>query len=75
VRRPDHGHPAAGMGGSYTRLSELPQTYDPFSPDNQRRLCRERSRHEGVQLLHEFTEGVRDALVMWEPGAASGQGR
>jgi site-specific DNA recombinase len=40
--------------GSYDRQSALPVAYDPFSPENQRRLNREAAERNGEQIPPEF---------------------
>src|SRR5215204_3774651 len=42
--------PAAAL----LRLSALPPAHDPFSPDNQRRLCHDAAEHNNEQILPEF---------------------
>jgi hypothetical protein len=36
------------------RLSALPPAHDPFSPDNQRRLCHDAAEHNNEQIPPEF---------------------
>jgi site-specific DNA recombinase len=40
--------------GALLRLSALPPAHDPFSPDNQRRLCHDAAEHNNEQILPEF---------------------
>ena len=40
--------------GALFRLSALPPTHDPFSPDNQRRLCHDAAEHNNEQIPPEF---------------------
>ena len=49
-------HPAAGLGGDYIRLSDVPVDYDPFSPDTQRRICHQAADQRGVKLVKEFVD-------------------
>ena len=49
-------HPNAHLGVAYTRLSGLPYGYDPFSPDNQRRICSEAAERDGVTIVAEYTD-------------------
>jgi site-specific DNA recombinase len=52
----NRSHPAAGKAGGYVRLSALPQAYDPFSPDNQRRMIGEAAAREGADLVKEYVD-------------------
>jgi DNA invertase Pin-like site-specific DNA recombinase len=54
TRRPQH--PAAGKAVVYLRLSGQPYGYDPFSLENQRRICRERALHEHVEIVAEHQD-------------------
>jgi site-specific DNA recombinase len=45
-----HGEPA----GALLRLSAMPPAYDPFSPDNQRRLCHQAATRNGEHVPPEF---------------------
>lgn len=49
-------HPAAGKGVVYVRLSGTPYGYDPFSPENQGRICRDYARSEGTEIVAEFAD-------------------
>ncbi|MET0834240.1 MAG: recombinase family protein, partial [Actinomycetota bacterium] len=40
--------------GALFRLSALPPAHDPFSPDNQRRLCHDAAEHNNEQIPPEF---------------------
>jgi DNA invertase Pin-like site-specific DNA recombinase len=44
------GEPA----GALVRLSAMPPAYDPFSPDNQRRLCHEAAERNGEHIPPEY---------------------
>ena len=46
-------HPAAGRAVIYVRLSGQPYGYDPFSLENQRRICREHALGERVEIVGE----------------------
>ena len=52
--RPEH--PAVGKAVIYVRLSGQPYGYDPFSPENQRRICRDRARHDQVEIIAEHED-------------------
>jgi site-specific DNA recombinase len=52
----DDGHPAAGKGASYVRLSALPHARDSFSPDRQCDMCREQASRDGVSLVEEYSD-------------------
>jgi site-specific DNA recombinase len=49
-------HPAAGKAVVYVRLSGQPYGYDPFSPDNQRRICRDQALRDGVDIVAEYQD-------------------
>ncbi|HSO53702.1 MAG TPA: recombinase family protein [Actinomycetes bacterium] len=49
-------HPAAGKAVVYVRLSGQPYGYDPFSPENQRRICREHALREHVEIVAEYQD-------------------
>ena len=49
-------HPAAGKAVVYVRLSGQPYGYDPFSPDNQRRICRDHALREHVEIVAEYQD-------------------
>jgi Resolvase, N terminal domain len=40
--------------GALLRLSAMPPAHDPFSPDNQRRLCHEAAERNNEQIPPEF---------------------
>jgi site-specific DNA recombinase len=66
-------HPAAGKGGSYVRLSELPPDRDPLSPDNQRRINLEGARRDGVELVKEYLDlGITAAKDIRRPAYEEG---
>jgi DNA invertase Pin-like site-specific DNA recombinase len=49
-------HPAAGKAVVYVRLSGQPYGYDPFSPDNQLRICRDHARNHRVEIVAEYQD-------------------
>lgn len=55
MARPEQ-HPNAHLGVAYIRLSGLPYGYDPFSPDNQRRICSEAADRDGITIVAEYTD-------------------
>jgi DNA invertase Pin-like site-specific DNA recombinase len=63
-------HPAAGKAVVYVRLSGQPYRYDPFSPDNQRRICRDHALEEQVEIVAEY----QDLAVSGRKGGAERPG-
>ena len=61
-------HPAAGTAVVYVRLSGQPYGYDPFSPDNQRRICRDHARNHRVEIVAEY----QDLAVSGRKGRLNG---
>jgi site-specific DNA recombinase len=49
-------HPAAGKAIVYVRLSGQPYGYDPFSPENQRRICRDHALREQIEIIAEYQD-------------------
>lgn len=49
-------HPAAGKGVVYVRVSGTPFGRDPFSPENQRRICQNYARGESAEIVLEFAD-------------------
>jgi len=54
-------HPAAGLGISYVRLSDVGNVHDPSSPDSQRRINGECAARMAVKLVSEFCDLDRPA--------------
>jgi DNA invertase Pin-like site-specific DNA recombinase len=52
----DPVHPAAGKAVVYVRLSGQPYGYDPFSPGNQRRICRDHALREHIEIVAEYQD-------------------
>jgi site-specific DNA recombinase len=63
-------HPAAGKAVIYVRLSGQPYGYDPFSLENQRRICREHALGERVEMVGEH----HDLAVSGRKGEAERPG-
>jgi site-specific DNA recombinase len=49
-------HPAAGTAVVYVRLSGQPYGYDPFSLENQRRICRDHALRENIEIAVEYQD-------------------
>ena len=49
-------HPAAGKAVVYVRLSGQPYGYDPFSLDNQRRICRDHALRKHIEIVAEYQD-------------------
>jgi site-specific DNA recombinase len=49
-------HPSAGKAVVYVRVSGQPYGYDPFSPENQRRICRDHAIQEHVEIVAEYQD-------------------
>jgi site-specific DNA recombinase len=53
---PRLSHPNADKAAGYTRLSEMARSYDPFSPENQRRMNQEAAQRDGKTLIREYSD-------------------
>jgi site-specific DNA recombinase len=49
-------HPSAGKGVVYVRVSGTPYGPDPFSPENQRRICQDCASGEKADIVIEFAD-------------------
>jgi site-specific DNA recombinase len=49
-------HPSADKAVVYVRVSGQPYGYDPFSPENQRRICRDQALREQVEIIAEYQD-------------------
>jgi site-specific DNA recombinase len=49
-------HPSADKAVVYVRVSGQPYGYDPFSPENQLRICRDHALREQVEIIAEYQD-------------------
>lgn len=53
---PRETHPNADKAAGYRRLSEMARSYDPFSPENQRRMIQQAAQRDGKELVREYCD-------------------